>query len=59
MTENVDRAALIHYARVLLRQSRHFTNRHRRWSFVLLEWAAKARRQATTTAGAPAQLEMF
>lgn len=40
------RPALIHYARVLLRQSRHFTGLHRGWSFTLLEWAGIARRRA-------------
>ena len=35
-----ERKALIHCARVYLAQSRHFTGRHRGWSFVLLAWAA-------------------
>ena len=37
----------IHAARVYLAQSRHFTRRARGFSFVLLEWAANARRRAT------------
>ncbi|HRQ59158.1 MAG TPA: hypothetical protein PLN31_17220 [Azoarcus taiwanensis] len=53
-----DRAALIHYARVLLQQSRHFTAKHRGWSFTLLAWAGRARRHAATAARA-VQMEMF
>lgn len=41
-----DRAANIHAARVYLAQSRHFTGRARGFSFVLLGWAANARRRA-------------
>ena len=41
-----DRAASIHTARVYLAQSRHFTGRARGFSFVLLGWAANARRRA-------------
>jgi len=44
---NVDcRAASIHAAKVYLAQSRHFTHRARSFSFVLLSWAANARRRA-------------
>lgn len=53
-----ERANLIHYARVLLQQSRHFTGRARGWSFTLLDWAGKARRRAAA-AGEPVQMEMF
>ena len=53
-----ERADLIHYARVLLRQSRHFTGRARCWSFTLLDLAGKARRRAAATGG-PVQMEMF
>lgn len=42
------RATCIHCARVYLAQSRHFTIRHRGFSFVLLSWAAKARRRAAS-----------
>lgn len=42
----MNRPQLIHYARVCIAQSRHFTVRARRFSFVLLEQAAKARREA-------------
>lgn len=41
-----DRAANIHCARVYLAQSRHFTRRHRGWSFRLLAMAANARQRA-------------
>lgn len=41
-----DRAASIHAAKVYLAQSRHFTARARNFSFVLLGWAANARRRA-------------
>lgn len=40
------RGTLIHAARVYLAQSRHFTSRHRGFSFVLLGWAAQCRRRA-------------
>ena len=40
------RGALIHAARVYLAQSRHFTARHRGFSFRLLEWSAQCRRRA-------------
>lgn len=58
-----DRAAHIHCARVYLAQSRHFTHRHRGWSFVLLQWAANCRRRAAVkvapkTAG-PVQGDLF
>lgn len=42
------RAALLHAARVYLAQSRHFTARARGFSFVLLGWAANARRATNT-----------
>lgn len=40
------RPQLIHHARVCIAQSRAFRVRARRFSFVLLEQAAKARREA-------------
>ena len=40
------RGTLIHAARVYLAQSRHFTARHRGFSFVLLDWAARLRAEA-------------
>lgn len=40
------RAQLIHHARVCLAQSRHFRTRARRYSFVLLDQASRARREA-------------
>lgn len=46
MIDNTYRAASIHAARVYLAQSRHFTGRARSFSFVLLGWAANARRRA-------------
>lgn len=52
-----ERANLIHYARVLLQQSRHFTGLHRGWSFTLLEWAGNARRRAAAIK--ESQMEMF
>lgn len=36
----------IHAAKVYLAQSRQFTHRARAYSFVLLQWAANARRKA-------------
>lgn len=55
-----ERTASIHCARVYLAQSRHFTRRHRGFSFVLLGWAANARRRATATKPAmPAQGDLF
>ncbi len=58
-----ERASHLHYARVVLAQSRHFTRRHRGWSFTLLQWAANARRQAMACAkqiNAPqGQMELF
>lgn len=54
-----ERAALIHAARVYLAQSRHFTGRHRGWSFVLLEWAGLCRRRAMQAMRAPAQGDLF
>jgi len=51
------RAAHLHAARVYLAQSRHFTRRARGFSFVLLQWAANARRRAAVESGA--QMAMF
>ena len=48
------RTALLHCARVYLAQSRHFTSRHRGWSFVLLAWAANKRRQVSALREEPA-----
>lgn len=54
------RASSIHAARVYLAQSRHFTIRHRGFSFVLLGWAANARRRAMAINPAlPVQGDMF
>ena len=53
------RATLIHCARVYLAQSRHFTGRHRGWSFRLLEWAANKRRQIAALRDEPAQQSLF
>jgi hypothetical protein len=54
------KAANIHASRVYLAQSRHFTTRHRGFSFVLLAWAANARRRAMATKPAlPAQGDLF
>jgi hypothetical protein len=55
----VSRAAHIHAARVYLAQSRHFTARARNFSFVLLQWAANARRRAMETNTSPAQGDLF
>ncbi len=55
-----ERAACIHAARVYLTQSRHFTGRARGFSFVLLGWAANARRRAMTIKPAlPMQGNLF
>lgn len=54
------RAASIHVARVYLAQSRAFSGRARGFSFVLLQWAANARRQAAALAvSGPAQGDLF
>lgn len=53
-----ERTTLLHCARVYLAQSRHFTRKHRGWSFVLLEWAANKRRQVAAMRE-PAQIELF
>ncbi len=53
-----NRAAHLHAARVYLAQSRHFTRLHRGWSFVLLRWAANARRRADR-AVTPIQPSLF
>lgn len=58
-----DRSASIHCARVYLAQSRHFTRKHRGWSFVLLGWAANARRRAVEKVApvppCPVQFDLF
>lgn len=55
-----ERAANIHAARVYLAQSRHFTRRHRGWSFKLLEWAGQCRRRAMAIHPAvPVQGDLF
>ena len=55
-----DRAANIHYAKVCIAQSRHFTGRARGFSFVLLGWAANARRRAMEIKPAlPVQGDLF
>lgn len=55
-----NRASNIHAARVYLAQSRHFTGKHRGYSFILLGWAAKARRRAMAIKPAlPAQGDLF
>lgn len=53
-----ERASNIHYARVCLAQSRHFTRRQRGFSFTLLRWAANARRRAAIKVE-PAQGDLF
>lgn len=49
----------IHAARVYLAQSRQFTHRARNYSFVLLQWAANARRRAMDCAMIPEQRGLF
>ena len=51
-----DHAASIHAARVYLAQSRHFTRCARGFSFVLLGWAANARRRAAKSTQAQGRL---
>lgn len=53
------RASHIHAARVCLAQSRHFTRRARGFSFVLLKWAANARRRAAAINTSPVQGDLF
>ena len=53
------RAANIHTARVYLAQSRQFTDRARGFSFVLLQWAANARRRAMAINTSPIQGDLF
>lgn len=55
----VDRAANIHYAKVCIAQSRHFTRRQRGFSFVLLRWAGNARRRTMTQTVQPVQGDLF
>lgn len=55
-----DRASNIHVAKVYLAQSRHFTARARGFSFILLGWAANARRRAMAIKPAlPVQGDLF
>jgi len=55
-----DRASHIHAARVYLAQSRHFSGRARGFSFILLGWAANARRRAMAIKQAlPVQGDLF
>lgn len=54
-----ERASNIHAARGYLAQSRHFTRRHRNFSFVLLDWARNSRLRATEKAVLPMQLELL
>ena len=53
------RANSIHYAKVCIAQSRHFTARARGFSFVLLQWAANARRRASVAIVEPTQGSLF
>lgn len=53
-----ERTACIHCARVYLAQSRHFTGRHRGFSFRLLDWAGQMRRRAMTR-DLPVQGDLF
>jgi hypothetical protein len=53
-----ERQFCIHCARVYLAPSRHFTGRHRGWSFRLLDWAGQMRRRAMTR-DLPAQGDLF
>lgn len=55
----MSRESSIHTAKVYLAQSRHFTARARGFSFVLLGWAANARRRATAINTCPAQGDLF
>ncbi|MCL5060461.1 MAG: hypothetical protein M1449_08095 [Candidatus Thermoplasmatota archaeon] len=55
----MSRAAHIQTARVYLAQSRHFTRRARGFSFVLLQWAANARRRAMAVNTSPVQGDLF
>lgn len=59
VTTMSERAAHIHAARVYLAQSRHFTGRARNFSFILLQWAANARRRAMAINISPAQCDLF
>lgn len=60
-----DRAFLLHYARVLIAQARHFREREQRlgwagwYSASLLEGACKATRQAMAVKPAASQGELF
>lgn len=54
-----ERQSCIHCARVYLAQSRHFTGRHRGFSFRLLDWAGNQRRRAMALRDAPAQQSLF
>ncbi|MCK9550261.1 hypothetical protein [Aquamicrobium sp.] len=54
-----DRESCIRCARVYLAQSRHFTSRHRGFSFALLNWAVRQRRKAMALRDAPVQQALF
>lgn len=54
-----DRAQDIHYAKVCIAQSKHFTRRHRGFSFTLLRWAGNARRRAMTERALLVQGDLF
>ncbi len=54
-----ERQSCIHCARVYLAQSRHFTSRHRGFSFTLLDWAGRQRRKAMALRNAPVQQALF
>lgn len=45
-----ERESNLHTARVYLAQARHFARRDRPFAFVLMEWAANARRRAASGA---------
>lgn len=55
----MNRDQLIHCARAYLAQSRHFSRMHRRFSFVLLQWAANCRRDAMGVRTEPVQGDLF
>ena len=58
-SSTTDRAPHIHTARVYLAQSRRFAHRARGFSFVLLRWAANARRRAAAINTGPVQGDLF
>lgn len=59
MSALTERQTLIRCARVYLAQSRHFTSRHRGFSFTLLDWAGRQRRKAMALRNAPVQQALF